>query len=343
MEKGTIMELGKENKEGRRFHSSLSVAGAYIMMYTLIINLGCTILHNLFIFSIISWRLNDLLAWPRNLIFSFLIAVVVIMFRWTTLLVSDTTITWKTKKSGVQVFPIDNVMIHQEQSSKYKKKVYLRVFEQSGISKDYPIHYFSSRKYAEVFQDIDVSKRKNISDETLIKQEFEKFSEQTVKIDWPKEFIKKAEKKRCLLTMGIFLVFFLLFFFVFENSMVWFLRIPLAAMCVGMVIYSIGDGVRVMVNAKLCPVSIEASYQWLHINGQKFNLGSIQSLDITSIQKKSDSIIPVQRYMKIKLVKEKYTYWLGSSASISDKEYRELTTMLEKFFATMPMKLHKKG
>ena len=290
-------------------------------------------------FHVLLMGLDHSLAWPENLALSFVIAAVVVARRWTKVLVSDTTITWKMQGSTKQVFFIDNVMIHREQESNYKKKVYLRVFEESGISKDYPIHYLSARKYAELFQYIDVGKRENISDEIVREQEFEKLSGQTDRIEWPKEFIKKAERKMSLIMAGIFLGLFTILLFMPLT----FLVLSLGAMCVCMVIYSIGYRIRVKINEKRCLASIETSYQWLQIDGQNFNLGNIQRLDITSIQKKSDSIIPVQRYMKIRVENEKYMYWLGSSVSISDEEYQKLITMLEKFFATMPMKLHKKG
>jgi len=63
--------------------------------------------------------LDHSLAWPENLALSFVIAAVVVARRWTKVLVSDTTITWKMQGSTKQVFFIDNVMIHREQTGRF--------------------------------------------------------------------------------------------------------------------------------------------------------------------------------------------------------------------------------
>jgi len=68
-------------------------------------------------------------------------------------------------------------------------------------------------------------------------------------------------------------------------------------------------------------------------------VGHVLSARITSIEVKSSSIFPVPRYLTLKGDVGKKRYWLGSDASITDREYVALCNMLQQSLNAMGVTL----
>lgn len=90
--------------------------------------------------------------------------------------------------------------------------------------------------------------------------------------------------------------------------------------------------------AKLFPEKIEISGEHLYIGDEHFTLASIDYAKLTSPRKKSDSIYPVQYYLKIRDGEKLHKYWLGSSL-LCQSCYNDLCAEMSKAFAMYPKKL----
>ena len=90
--------------------------------------------------------------------------------------------------------------------------------------------------------------------------------------------------------------------------------------------------------AKLFPEKIEISGEHLYIGEDHFTLTGIDCAVLTSPRKKSDSIYPVQYYLKIKDGGKVHKYWLGSSL-LCENYYDEFCKEMSKAFAMFPKKL----
>lgn len=90
--------------------------------------------------------------------------------------------------------------------------------------------------------------------------------------------------------------------------------------------------------AKLFPEKIEISGEHLYIGEDHFTLTGIDYAVLTSPRKKSDSIYPVQYYLKIKDGGKVHKYWLGSSL-LCENYYDEFCKEMSKAFAMFPKKL----
>ena len=90
--------------------------------------------------------------------------------------------------------------------------------------------------------------------------------------------------------------------------------------------------------AKLFPEKIEISGEHLYIGEEHFTLTGIDRAVLTSPRKKSDSIYPVQYYLKIKDGGKVHKYWLGSSL-LCENYYGELCKAMSKAFVMFPKKL----
>ena len=90
--------------------------------------------------------------------------------------------------------------------------------------------------------------------------------------------------------------------------------------------------------AKLFPEKIELSGEHLYIGEEHFTLTGIDCAVLTSPRKKTDSIYPVQYYLKIKDGGKVHKYWLGSSL-LCENYYGELCKEMSRAFAMFPKKM----
>lgn len=93
--------------------------------------------------------------------------------------------------------------------------------------------------------------------------------------------------------------------------------------------------------AKLFPEKIEISGEHLYIGEDHFTLAAIDCAKLTSPRKKSDSIYPVQYYLKIRDGGKVHKYWLGSSL-LCQNYYGHFCEKMSKVFVMYPKKLSMK-
>lgn len=90
--------------------------------------------------------------------------------------------------------------------------------------------------------------------------------------------------------------------------------------------------------AKFFPEKIEISGEHLYVGDEHFTLTSIDYAKLTSPRKKSDSIYPVQYYLKIRDGGKVHKYWLGSSL-LCQNYYGNFCDSMSRAFAMYPKKL----
>lgn len=101
--------------------------------------------------------------------------------------------------------------------------------------------------------------------------------------------------------------------------------------------------IRTVKNSKRCPEYVEFIGEHLMIGEQHFIISDIEKITLTSADRKSSSVYPVQRYMVIKTYEGKYKFWLGSESSMSVKTYKKLCDFIWHAFVKYPTKLKFNG
>lgn len=88
---------------------------------------------------------------------------------------------------------------------------------------------------------------------------------------------------------------------------------------------------------RICAERIIIDGDRLRIGEKCYSYASIEKLQLTSPRRRSDSIFPVQRYMRVSAGGGTEKYWLGSEASFGS--YEELCQSLERGMVLTPNKL----
>lgn len=96
---------------------------------------------------------------------------------------------------------------------------------------------------------------------------------------------------------------------------------------------------RTVKNSKRCPQYIELVGEHLMIGENHFMVPDVEKAIITSPDRKSNSIYPVQRYIIIKTDIQKYKFWLGSESSMDLETYKIICGYLRYTFIEYPSKL----
>ena len=94
--------------------------------------------------------------------------------------------------------------------------------------------------------------------------------------------------------------------------------------------------IRTVKNVKRCPEYVEFKGEHFMVGEDHFIVSDIKKLTMTSADRKSGSIYPVQRYIIVTCT-EKYKYWLGSEASMSVKEYKRLCAFIRQAFINLSL------
>lgn len=96
---------------------------------------------------------------------------------------------------------------------------------------------------------------------------------------------------------------------------------------------------RTVKNSKRCPQYIELVGEHLMIGENHFMVTDVEKVTITSPDRKSNSIYPVQRYIIINTDTQKYKFWLGSESSMDVETYRIICGYFRYAFIEYPSKL----
>lgn len=165
----------------------------------------------------------------------------------------------------------------------------------------------------------------------------------SLKLELPVEKIVKSEWKSVrfnsliFIAVVVFLTIALLFFENDEYGNVKNLVIIMAAsVCIIEIPFEI---YRTLKNLKRCPERVEFIGDHLIIGEHHFIVSDIEKVIMTSLDRKSNSIYPVQRYMIIKTDMQKYKFWLGSENSGINDEYKIICGIIRYSFINEPEKL----
>ena len=169
----------------------------------------------------------------------------------------------------------------------------------------------------------------------------------SMKLELPVVKIIRLEWKGVRFNSLIFIVlnaFLVILFMIFENdansSIKLLITMTSSAICVIEIPFEI---FRTKKNIKHCPDHVEFVGEHLIIGERHFMISDIEKVTITSMDRKSSSIYPVQRYMIIKTDTKKYKFWLGSENSGINEEYRIISNIIRCAFINNPEKVNFNG
>ncbi|MBS6314939.1 MAG: hypothetical protein KH444_05160 [Ruminococcus sp.] len=283
----------------------------------------------------------------------FLIAVIVQILRFTIVTVSDEKVC---VKRLLKKYTLELEKYYFYEKTEYKKhSISMLVFTKHKrclILKDTAgkiikirLYSFTSGSLYDLIDEIHKRETEAISDERKAEvirdswdneRRFNVSSEDIIRSEWKKVGIIIAVWVSLAVCLTILLIFtdndsyktFELIFMVIV-SLICVLEIP----------YEL---IRTVKNVKRCPEYVEFKGEHFMVGEDHFIVSDIKKLTMTSADRKSGSIYPVQRYIIVTCT-EKYKYWLGSEASMSVKEYKRLCAFIRQAFINYPDKLEFKG
>lgn len=171
-------------------------------------------------------------------------------------------------------------------------------------------------------------------------------SKSSSKLELPVENIIRLEWKSVRFNSFIFIaatlaIGIIVFFLGDEYANVKYLALLIASvLCVMEIPIEI---IKTKMNIKRCPEFIEAAGEHLIIGEHYFVVSDIEKITLTSLDCKSSSIYPVQRYMTIKTDAQKYKFWLGSENSGINDEYKIIYGFIRCAFINEPSKFEVSG
>lgn len=291
---------------------------------------------------------------PVCLITGFLIAIIVQVFRFTVVTVSSETVCIK-RLLKKYTFELDKYYFYEK--TEYKKhnismlvftryKRYLILKDAAGKISRIRLYSFSAAGLYSLTDEIHKCKTYVISEERkaeVICDSWE--NEKRFNISVESIVLSEWKKVQVIISVWIGLAVLMTVWLIFtENDSYQTFELMgmvlVSLICILEIPYEL---VRTIKNAKRCPKFIEFKGEHLMIGEDHFIVSDIEKLSMTSVDRKSNSIYPVQRYMIIKTDMAKYKYWLGSEASMSLKEYKRICSFVRQAFINYPDKLEFKG
>lgn len=218
------------------------------------------------------------------------------------------------------------------------QQLYLRTIDKNGYSIDYRLRYFSMNTYTELISAINASHtealpvefRSQVAYEDMVigNIEFNLLRSQIVKAEW----IIYGKYSSCILVSA--LIMFLIRSW--GSGMTWYLvLIVITVMVLSLPVMA----VRLALNQRRCPYKISKNGSFLFMDDMRFSVNQIDKVVMTDVNAKSNSIFPLNRYIKIYANNRKYKYWVGSEGSLSYEAYKELCGEIERMFINSPSKI----
>lgn len=244
--------------------------------------------------------------------------------------------------------PLDSCKFvpHKKITAKdYKiRHFYLRAIKADGAATDYRLRCFTEGAVSQLFSAINAYQtaampsdiRSEVAYEDLVAGEktFHVIRNQVMKIEWA---IYRSYAGIILVTaLAIVLLPSKFLMRSWYESLQWY-HVRLVAVCA--VISLPFMAVRLAINIKRCPYKISRNGAFLYFDDRCFSLGEISQVIMTDANAKSDSIFPLNRYIRVSANGKKYTYWLGSELCLTAQEYQGLCRDIERMFINTPFKV----
>lgn len=304
--------------------------------------------------NLIPFFIFDRMKIPICFIAGFLIAAVVQVFRFTVVTVSSDTVCIK-RLLKKYTFEIEKCYFFEK--TDYNKhsismlvftrnKRYLILEDTAGKTFKIRLYSFTSNSLYNLIDEIHKRKTEAVSAERKSEVIRDSWYNERRFIISSKNIIRSEWKKvGIIIAVWIGLAVLLTFLFIFTDNDSYktfelIFMILASLICVLEIPYEL---IRTARNAKRCPDFIEFKGEHFMVGNKHFIVSDIDSLAMTSPDRKSSSIYPVQRYMIIVSHTEKYKYWLGSEASMPVTEYKKICAFIRQAFIYYPAKLEFKG
>lgn len=95
----------------------------------------------------------------------------------------------------------------------------------------------------------------------------------------------------------------------------------------------------ILLDQRKCPYKISRNGSFLFMDDKRFSVNQIDKVVMTDVNAKSNSIFPLNRYIKIYANNRQYKYWVGLEGSLSYQAYQELCEGIEKMFINSSSKI----
>lgn len=216
--------------------------------------------------------------------------------------------------------------------------LYLRTIDKNGYTIDYRLRYFSMNTYTEMISAINASHTEALPVEFRSQVAYEDMVRGHIEFDLLRSQIVKAEWMIYGKYSGCILVCALVVFLIrsWGTGLTWYFLLILTTF---MVLCLPVLAVRLVFNQKRCPSKISRNGNFLFMDDKRFSMNEIDKVVMTDVRAKSNSIVPLNRYIKIYVNKRKYKYWVGSEGSLSYQSYQELCREIERMFINSPSKI----
>lgn len=346
----------------KKLHSSIpltiieAIAAAiviYAMIYTIVmltpLNRGVTRLYSKIFITDNSIYAPYTLRLFKHLIClipGIIISLVISLFRFTSVTVTDTEIIIRQGfKSHSFKLSASEILDHEEGKGSgfisYKKR-YLTV-KSGNITKKFRLKTFTARAVDDIINRVRMSNAEAIHPK--IKKIIENYSwhHDTKLVLGKAEIIMREAKNiktNSLIALGICAAIIILALILKIRQNMPFVEFFIIAVCACFFAIKIPFEIkRLSKNINMCPEYIDFQGEHLMIGDDHFLISDIESVIITAPGSSSSSIYPVQRYLTIKSVHGSFKYWLGSEASISTDNYKKIIGKLNEAFIYCPEKI----
>lgn len=216
--------------------------------------------------------------------------------------------------------------------------LYLRTIDTDGYTIDYRLWYFSVNTYTQLISAIQAAHtaalpiefRSQVAFEDMVTGiiEFNLLRSQIIKSEW----ILYGKVSGCIIVSA--LVMFLIRSW--GTGLKWYvalITIILAVLSLPIL------AVKLVLNQRRCPYKIYRNGNFLFLDDTRFSVNEIDKIIMTDVHAKSNSIFPLNRYIKIYANNKKYKYWIGSEGGLKCQDYQELCGEIERMFINSPFKV----
>ena len=275
-----------------------------------------------------------------------IISIVISLFRFTSVTVTDTEIYIRQAfKSHSFKLSASEIMDHEEDKGSGSircKRRYLTV-KSGNSTKRFHLKTFTAGAVDGIINSVRMSNAEAIH--PRIKKIIENYSwHHDTKLVLGKEKIIVREAKNvkvnALISLGICAAVIILDLILKIRQNMQFIEFFIIAVCACFFVIKIPFEIkRFSKNINMCPEYIDFQGEHLMIGDDHFLISDIESVIITAPGSSSSSIYPVQRYLTIKSVNGSFKYWLGSEASISTDNYKKIIGKLNEAFIYFPQKI----
>lgn len=225
-----------------------------------------------------------------------------------------------------------------ENTTLKNQHLYFRTIDENGYVVDYKLRYFSIDTYTKLVSAIQAFHTSALPVEFRSQVAYEDMQRGKIEFQIMRSEILKSEWMIYRKYSGCLIVIALVLFLIrsWGTGLTWYLTQILAVL---MLLSLPVMAVRLVLNKKRCPYKVYRNGDFLFIDDKRFSISQIEKIVMTDVNAKSNSIFPLNRYIKLYADNKKYKYWVGSEGSMSYQQYQELCGEIERMFINASSKI----